>query len=538
MKELTTPVLVMGGGLGGVAAALAVAELGMSCILTEEGEWLGGQLTSQAVPQDDNPWIDGGLTSNSYRALRERIRGYYQRNYPLAPGVDADTLNPGLAFVGPICHEPRVAESAIGELLSPHVAGGRITILKHRRPIAAQTSGDRVDAVTFEDVRTGSRTTVSPTFIIDSTELGDLLALAGIEHVIGAESRDDTGELHATEEANVADQQATTWCFAVDYRPGEDHTIDRPEGYARWRDLHPAIWPDRLFSWTDVNPVNLKTRQRMLFEGDTDEARLYDWWHFRRILARQQFDRAIIPFDISLINQPQIDYTDRPLLRPDSTVDPLAKVEALEQSKSYLYWLQTEAPRPDGGTGYPGLNPRGDALGTEDGFAKDLYVREGRRLEARFRILEQHIGYEARGDGRGAELFDDTVGIGFYRIDLHPSTSGRSYVDLNCFPFQVPLGALLPKRVENVIAGGKNIGTTHVTNGAYRLHPVEWVIGEAAGALAAFCLQRGTAPAGVVEGSDRLREFQGMLSSALGVPLQWPEDMRYAPYPFPRPEEG
>ena len=55
-------------------------------------------------------------------------------------------------------------------------------------------------------------------------------------------------------------------------------------------------------------------------------------------------------------------------------------------------------------------------------------------------------------------------------------------------PFQIPLGALIPQRVENLLPAGKNIGTTHITNGCYRLHPVEWNIGEAAGALAAFCL--------------------------------------------------
>ena len=50
-------------------------------------------------------------------------------------------------------------------------------------------------------------------------------------------------------------------------------------------------------------------------------------------------------------------------------------------------------------------------------------------------------------------------------------------------PFEIPLGALLPERVENLLPACKNIGTTHITNGCYRLHPVEWNIGEAAGAL-------------------------------------------------------
>ena len=36
------------------------------------------------------------------------------------------------------------------------------------------------------------------------------------------------------------------------------------------------------------------------------------------------------------------------------------------------------------------------------------------------------------------------MGIGSYRIDLHPDTARHGYVDISCYPFQIPLGALLP----------------------------------------------------------------------------------------------
>ncbi len=52
------------------------------------------------------------------------------------------------------------------------------------------------------------------------------------------------------------------------------------------------------------------------------------------------------------------------------------------------------------------------------------------------------------------------------------------------YPFQIPLGALLPVRVDNLLPACKNLGTTRITSGAYRVHPVERSIGEAAGALA------------------------------------------------------
>ena len=80
-------------------------------------------------------------------------------------------------------------------------------------------------------------------------------------------------------------------------------------------------------------------------------------------------------------------------------------------------------------------------------------------------------------DLKGAEQFADSVGIGSYRIDLHPSTGQRNYVDVANWPFQIPLGALIPVRSENLLPANKNLGSTHITNGCYRLHPVETVTG-------------------------------------------------------------
>jgi NADPH-dependent 2,4-dienoyl-CoA reductase/sulfur reductase-like enzyme len=56
--EFACDVLVVGGGCGGVAAALAANDLGRLVVLTEAGSWLGGQLTSQAVPPDEHPWVE------------------------------------------------------------------------------------------------------------------------------------------------------------------------------------------------------------------------------------------------------------------------------------------------------------------------------------------------------------------------------------------------------------------------------------------------------------------------------------------------
>ena len=112
-----------------------------------------------------------------------------------------------------------------------------------------------------------------------------------------------------------------------------------------------------------------------------------------------------------------------------------------------------------------------------------------------------HDRASSRTSPDGPARFPDSVGIGAYRIDLHPSTGGDPYLDLACHPFEIPLGALVPQRVENLVGAGKAIGTTHITNGAYRLHPVEWNVGEAAGHLVAHCAARGDDAAGGAGGA-------------------------------------
>ncbi len=523
MLERATDVLIVGGGLGGVAAALAAVRMGMRVLLTEQTDWIGGQLTAQAVPPDEHPWVQATGSTASYRRLRGAIRDYYRRNYPLLPEARFDVrLNPGLGGVSPLCHEPRVALAAINELLAPHLASGRLEILLRTHAVRVDTEHDHARAVTLEHMPSGKHAVVSAPYVLDATEFGDLLALAGVEHVIGAESQAQTGEPHALPgEADPLDQQAITWCFALDYLPDEDHTIERPRDYDFWRGFRPDFCPAPLLGWDFVDPVTLELRHQSIFEGPTDQP-VNDLWHFRRIFYRGHYPPGHFASDITLVNWPQIDYFLGPVVGGSEAERQRHLEGARQLSLSFLYWMQTEAPRLDGGTGYRGLRLRNDVVDTIDGLAKHVYVRESRRIRAEFTVLEQHVGVEAREPLQGAELFPDSVGLGSYRIDLHPSTRQRTYVDLSSWPFQIPLGALIPLRMENLLPACKNIGTTRITNGCYRLHPVEWNVGEAAGALAAFCLTRSCSPRAVRNTPPLLADFQRLLTGTLGIELTWP----------------
>jgi hypothetical protein len=532
-QERRAGVVVVGGGFGGVAAALAALRQGARVVLTEETDWIGGQVTSQAVPPDEHPWIESHGCTRAYRQYRLAIREFYRRHYPLTEAARATILlNPGNGSVSRIAHEPRVSLAVLEGTLAPYAASGQLTTMLNAKAVAADVANDRVRAVTVRHLDTGDDTTLYADYFLDATETGELLPLTRTEYVTGFESRRETGELHAPLEAQPLNMQAFTVCFAMDYLADQDHTIDRPAEYGFWRAYTPALtpaWPGRLLALEHSNPQTLKPLALGFDPATPDVAtgRL-NLMVYRRILHAGNFAPGHLASDVTIVNWPQNDYFLGPLYEVAEADAARHLARARSLSLSLLYWLQTEAPRADGGQGWRGLRLRPDLVGTADGLAKRPYIRESRRIRAEFTVREDHVGTEARAKLTGrrtaeltAEPFADSVGVGSYRIDLHMSTGGDNYIDVASLPFRIPLGALIPVRTENLLPACKNIGTTHITNGCFRLHPVEWNIGEAAGALAAHAIATKQTPRALRNTPRQLASFQQLLR-ADGFELAWP----------------
>lgn len=550
MKETRCEILIVGGGTGGCAAALAAASLlgprrraDAPVILTEETDWVGGQLTAQAVPPDEHPWIERFGCTRRYRSFRDGVRQFYRDHYPLTAEASANPhLNPGLGRVSRLCHEPKIGLAVLEQMLAYPQTARTLEVRRRRKPVGVEVTGDRVRAVRLQNLETGAEEVIAARYVLDATELGDLLPLARVEYVCGAESQAETGEPHAAREAKADNVQAFTWCFPVAYDPDGEHVIEKPAQYERWRDYVPRLnppWSGQLFAWMSPHPITLQPRTLPLFPPTADDFSQPCWWTYRRLVCQLHYPPGAMPHEVTLVNWPMNDYWEGTIIdQPPEVV--ARRLEASRQlSLSLLYWMQTEAPRPDGGQGYPGLYLRPDITGTADGLAKAPYIRESRRIRARFTVLEQHVGIEARGgydalSGKPrpakfnlaprAEPFPDSVGIGFYRIDLHPSTGGDNYIDIGSLPFQIPLGALIPVRIENLLPACKNLGVTHITNGCYRLQPVEWNIGESAGLLAAHCIRHRLHPVQVYENESLRADFQNLLR-AQGIELAWPEEV-------------
>ena len=524
-REIKTDLVIIGGGFGGCAAALAAARNGLNVIMTEETDWIGGQITQQAVPLDENRWVESFGGTRSYLQFRSNIRDYYQRNYPLTAKATAEKyLNPGNCWVSRLGCEPRVALAVLYEMLAAYLGNGQIQILLKHKAASASTTGDRVDAIQVTDLESGNQLVLHAPYFIDATEQGDLLPMTKTEYALGAEAKSETNELHAKDKADPGNLQGFTCCFAMDYLKGEDHTIDKPRDYDFWRtftmstEVHSARYHVLTFEEPDS--------QRIGFDPETNKG----FWTYRRIADQTLFAPGFYRGDLSIVNWPQNDYSFG-LICDVSEEEAKKHLERAKQmSLSLLYWLQTEAPRPDGGAGWKGLRLRPDIVGTADGLAKYPYIREGRRIKAEFTVLEQHVTIAGRMQETGlprekvrAMPFADSVGIGHYAMDLHITTTGDHAKFGGTLPFQIPLGALIPRRMENLLPGCKNIGVTHLTNGCYREHPTEWNIGEAAGTLAAFCIAQKKLPRAVRNHAETLADFQKLLQHD-GVRLAWPPE--------------
>ena len=518
-EAISCDVLVVGASTGGVAAALAAARGGHSVCLTEETAWIGGQMTAQGVSAfDENKYIETTAGTPSYHRLRNGVRQYYGQHYNLSTqGADEKFFNPGHCWVSALCFEPEAALEVLRSMLQPYLTRAPhgvplFRVFLRTKAVSAQTSGNRISSVLTYGFESRRWIRFHPRCVLDATDLGELVPLVGAEYVTGAEPRSLTGEPHARDDAgDPNDNQSFTYTFVLARDPGHIHVLAKPPEYEAHR-------RDQPYALTVDYGKGKRLTYRMLDKAPQTPGA---FWTYRRLIAVDNFVGPQVPREVSMINWPGNDYCGPGLLSNDPEQQAQALREAKATSMGFAYWLQTEVPRDDGGKGYPDMELLTSELGSSDGLSQYPYIRESRRIRALKTIREQEISALYQKAAR-AELFPDSVGIGLYPIDIH-SCSRQDFTSPSK-PFQIPIGALIPQRIENLLAASKDIGTTHITNGAYRLHPVEWAIGEAAGTLASFALDHDVAPAKIARDSSLTEKLQLKLLDA-GAPLYWFDDL-------------
>ena len=514
----TCQALVVGGGIGGVAAAEDLARRGVSVILVEQTSHLGGQLTSEGVSTpDENRFIDQipGPGTPHYRALRREVWDYYAGT----PGIQAPhQKNVGQCWVGMTSAEPRVWENAIWDRLTPWMgpSGIRRVLLRHQLVAVQRYPGNgKISYLDFVNLDTGKIIRIGAQYVLDASEMGDALSLAGSPCVAGQEGQDSYHEPDAPPEAHPDWIQSFTYSFDVRWNPDQFlPTVAKPAQYDEFKALGE-------YSLVYKYPEPRGAVPYKIFEKAPGAAGPF--WTYRRLIAASSFQgNSLYAQDVALINWSGNDYhVENPLGR-----SPEEQLRILTQAKAYaqgfLYWLQTECPRDDGGVGYPEMQAAEDELG-QDGFAVYPYIRESRRLLSEYILNENDMLPGADNpDARAGTDFPDSVGICLYPIDIHP-TQGEPPLLKSVLPCSLPLGAFIARSgPTNILPATKNIGASRLAASSIRVHPTVWLIGEIAGHLAAFCLQHNVEPSQVRADPALLATFQGELE-ADGIPRRWSE---------------
>ena len=515
MKK-TYQAAVVGGSLGGILAAYALSKNGIKTVLIEQFSWIGGQLTSQGVPSDEHDYIETTGATKTYRAFREKTRAYYRKHPDIIDRLKTQKVfNPGNGWVSKNASDPRVSHKLLNELLEPFVLNGMLEIYLDTKTLGAERMDDTVINILIE--KDGRQSIVEAAYFLDATDTGELLPLTNTDYVTGAESFDETYEPHAPKQKNPFDMQPITWIAAIGFDPNNETLIDKPVLYDTFKS-YVMPFGESVLSWYAAGLEQGSKREFSMF-GQAPYEHTPAMFTYRQVIEKNHF-KSTEQVSVTLLNWPQNDYFFGNIYE-DINQD-YHKFKAKQLTLSLIYWLQTEARRDDGvGIGYKEIKLMPDVLGTKDGLAMAPYIRESRRIKALYTIKEQDI---SKKYAKSAPDFRDTIGIGHYHIDLHMTTKTKTYFFDETYPFQIPLGALIPTNTSNLIAACKNIGTTHITNGCYRLHPVEWNIGESAGHLVAFCINRKVAPKDVYHNDTLLMAYQDMLKQE-GILLNWPKEI-------------
>ena len=512
MKILRAEVVVCGASLGGTIAAYSAAKSGKSVILLEQTDWIGGQLTSQAVPPDEHRWIESQGCTRSYRQYRNKIRNYYRNLEGFSEKLkNQRAFCPADSEVSYISHPPKLALQTLQEMLRPFVESGLLKTVLNATLVRCTVSGNAISNVVY--LINGEEITVFGQIYIDGTDTGELIEKSGTDYNVGAESKSQTGEEDAAEIACPQDMQPATYTACLENRLSGDYTIPKPEMYDEFCKLKMPYDKYLVYSMYGPDSSTGRAKRFGMFFGEKDgNEELFPLFKYRRIVCAENFTDGSQPYDVTLVNWLQNDFFLGNMFLCD---DALYNHWLAQQfTLGFVYWLQTEAPRADGKKGYRHFRLATEYLGTENGLSKSPYIRESRRIKAQFTVTENEVC--KRGKGK----FADSVGVGSYPVDLHITTQTHKFFYKPTYRFTIPLGAMIPVRTENLLPACKNIGTTHLTNGCYRLHPVEWNVGEVAGLLAAFCLEEKVSSSEVRNNPAVFAKFCSVLEEN-GVQRYW-----------------
>ncbi|MBZ0198226.1 MAG: FAD-dependent oxidoreductase [Ignavibacteriaceae bacterium] len=443
-------VLVIGGGASGTAAGIQSARMGVETLIIEETPWLGGMITSAGVSAfDGNKYAVGGGIFGELRHLLEEYYGGPEKTYT--------------GWISLTCFEPKIGKKFLHQLVKaePH-----LSVWHESSLLEVYKTKNKITGALIK-LKDGSALKINCKVIIEATEFGDVLPLAGIPYRLGRDAKSDTYEADAPDNADD-EIQDMTYCAILKKYPANAPPVTVDENF----DF--SIFKNSTSVDSDTNDENLLNHK------------LHSWDSF--------ISYAALPNDKYLLNWPfrSNDYpnTCREIYENAATRSIHFK-KAKELVLAYVSYIQTKLGHPEWGLAT-------DEFPTPDFLPFIPYIRESRRMKGEYLMVEKDVIPDA-GSFR-PPLMKDGIAVGDYFLDHHHSSFFKEpgkrldeKLPANA-PFQISYRSLIPQKVDGFIAAEKSISVSHIVNGCSRLQPVVMLIGQAAGAAAALSVKNNVEP--------------------------------------------
>jgi hypothetical protein len=528
-------VVVVGGSLGGVAAASHAMQSGATTCLVELTPWLGGQISSQGVSAlDESQAMQAEESqSKSWNDLKQLIQ---QQPVQLPawtkvpPNSTVASINS--CWVGLLCFPPEAGATAAEQLLKRSAAsapGSRWLTATAFKGAEFDPSGQTITAVyavhrqskqagdrpkgrfsaelaswyawssNDEFTKTPIKLQAKPgrkLIVIDATDTGELVGWAGIPHRLGSESLATTGERNASRQDNSDCTQAFTYPFVLGIHADQGASL---QALSRLESDYSK----------EEHRNDFDLQGFPVFNGRS-------FFNYRRIVSvnpGDPYEAVPASGDLSMINWNRGNdwkFMDPPLiLNPQQLaqsgqqqnwlggVSVVALRHAENHAFLFAHWLLEHYGKERPLTYLYGAET---PMGTQSGLSMVPYIREGRRIIGRRAYDQREFAVreaDLRVDMPETRDFSPTaIARIHYSIDIHGcmyrnggdggEASSAPTLENNVRPTLIPLEALIPIGVDNLLIGGKSIAVTHIANGMTRIHQSEWGIGSAAGATAGW----------------------------------------------------
>ena len=437
-KTIHTQVLVVGGTTGGIAAGIQSARSGVNTVIVEQTNWLGGMLTAAGVSCTDG---NEDFKSGIWQEFRSALLLHYKRK------------NLSTGWVSNTCFEPHVGDSIFKSWAAKEK---KLSVVYKWYFNKAIIKENKIIGASFVN-HTKETLTVYADIIIDATDLGDVFADANCTYDIGTEDSTQSNENIAPGKSNVI--QDLTWAATLqDFGKGVDKTITQPKNYN----------PKNYYCCTIDAPCNA-----VPYQFNTQKILDYGKLPVTNSSTKYMLNWPAHgnDFYLNVIEH-------KPIERETLYAD------AKNQTLGFIYFLQTQL-----GMKHIGL---ADEFGSSDQLALMPYNREGRRIKGIVRFNINHIK-----DPYQYHFYKTGIAVGDYPVDHHHAQYPGKVPPIP-FPkipsYTIPLGALIPEKLNGLIVCEKGISVSNIANGTTRLQPVVLLTGQAAGIAAAWCLKEKKEP--------------------------------------------